>query len=196
MKKLLDKIIQEDFVPVYRKLPTRKTAGVTNIRGYDGKSGVYMITERKKGSRKDEIVYIGRSGSNLYKTIIRHFQKWNDQEQNNRISYRSRILKGTHKYEVAVGVTPARTAAKLEKELILMYVPRDNKDKLAFFDENPDAEIIYQYTRMLTHQQAKKMVKLERIINNYEKYSKNKRKKTWKEMWKLLREIRKEKRKN
>ena len=41
------------------------------------KSGVYLIKKKDLGS----IVYVGFSGSDLYKTMYRHFQQWTHPQQ-------------------------------------------------------------------------------------------------------------------
>jgi excinuclease UvrABC nuclease subunit len=79
------------------------------------KPGVYMIY------KDEEIVYIGFSGTNLYKTMYRHFQKWEDSNQI-RVTYSN--LKNI---TVRVVYTISKQHAfKLEKALIKKYKPKDN----------------------------------------------------------------------
>lgn len=83
-----------------------------NLRG---KSGVYLIY---KGNT---IVYIGYSGTDIYKTLYRHFQKWTDKNQK-RVTYQD--LKNI---TVRVVYTATKNHAfRLEKSLIVKYKPADN----------------------------------------------------------------------
>ena len=61
--------------PVYSKTPTRAKYGKTNIRPLSNRKGVYIIREN------DKVVYIGNSNNCIYRTIMRHFYKWNDRAQ-------------------------------------------------------------------------------------------------------------------
>jgi len=85
------------------------------LKASGNQKGVYIL--RKNG----KIVYIGYSGSNLYKTLTRHFQSWNDNNQvritfnkNERISAR------------IIYTSTAEQAYKLEKALIKKYKPTEN----------------------------------------------------------------------
>ena len=80
------------------------------------KSGVYLI--RKDG----EIVYIGMSQTDVYKTMYRHFQKWNDKRQ-------IRVHYGRKDCTVRVIYCNKAQALKLEKALIVKYKPVDNPEK-------------------------------------------------------------------
>jgi len=98
--------------------------------------GVYMIYKGEKP------VYIGYSGTNLYKTLYRHFQSWNDRTQT-RVVYRDLS-------DITVRVVYTHTgnqAAKLEKALIVKLKPRDNPNKyeqytLTFKDKQNVTEFI------------------------------------------------------
>lgn len=114
----IGKLNKYRFIPVYKELPTKSKNGKSNIAWSRGKKGVYIIKEDNK------IVYVGYSVSNLYKTIIRHFQEWNDSSQEGRVSYRSRLNK--HRYTVRIIIADQSRASKLEKGLIEKYQPRDN----------------------------------------------------------------------
>lgn len=81
-------------------------------------TGVYFI----KSNRTGKVIYIGYSSSNLYKTITRHFQTWNDKQQD-------RFVYSKNGYTVRVIFTSMNRAAILEKYLITKYKPRDNKMK-------------------------------------------------------------------
>ena len=84
-------------------------------------SGVYLI----KSERTGNIVYVGVSETNLYRTIYRHFQQWTD------IS-RTKQTRFTYKkegYKVRVIFTTKSRALILEKYLILKINPKDNPRK-------------------------------------------------------------------
>ena len=76
-------------------------------------SGVYFVKDNK-----DTIVYVGYSESNLYKTIYRHFQSWNDKTQRRATFPKS--------YKVRIIFTTPKRAALLEKYLISKFKPKDN----------------------------------------------------------------------
>lgn len=112
------------FKHVYR------SQGKTNLSDYIGKKGVYLI------KHKGKIVYIGQSGSNLYKTITRHFQSWNDRSQI-RITYPQ-----SKAYTIRVVLTrTAKQAAKLERALILKLKPKDNPQKLTLYSDKEEVEV-------------------------------------------------------
>ena len=92
-------------------------------------SGVYLI----KSNRSEKIVYIGYSATQLYKTLYRHFQTWNDSQQ-------PRKVYSKFGYTVRVIATTARRAALLEAYLIKSIQPRDNKDKLELLSKTQETE--------------------------------------------------------
>jgi excinuclease UvrABC nuclease subunit len=95
------------------------------------KSGVYLIY---KG---ETLTYIGHSKSDLYKTMYRHFQSWEDKTQV-RVSYKQESL-----YKVRVIYCSPTNAMKLEKALIIKYKPKDNPEKYDLFTLNQkEKEII------------------------------------------------------
>ncbi len=91
----------------------------TNLKFTENRSGVYLL--KYKGDTRP--VYVGMSGSNLYKTITRHFQSWNDPSQV-RVTYsqRANIL-------IRVIFTTPKQAERLERYLVLKYKPADNPNK-------------------------------------------------------------------
>lgn len=110
---------------VYRfRRPYRKD-GRTNFPDAKGRKGVYIIKVDGK------ITYIGHSGSDLYRTMYRHFQSWTDPTQR-RVTYKGRVSRDRISVRVAYTNT-ARQAATLERALILKYKPRDNPDKLELY---------------------------------------------------------------
>ncbi|BDS13190.1 hypothetical protein [Aureispira anguillae] len=83
---------------------------------------MYFIFENTK------LVYIGPSGTNLYKTILRHFQKWSDTRQLRRVSYKDKI--GRYSFTFAVRLMNKATKEAIEAKeyaLVNRYKPRDNK---------------------------------------------------------------------
>lgn len=96
----------ERFYPYIKK-------GKTNLRGFKGKTGIYIIYERGK------MVYIGHSTTDLYKTISRHFQSWIDFRQVRAVYPQSKQIK------VRILLTAPQKAIRLEKKLIAKYQPRD-----------------------------------------------------------------------
>jgi excinuclease UvrABC nuclease subunit len=97
--------------------------GKTAINKLRGKSGVYFI--KKRGDTKPR--YVGRSGSDLYKTITRHFQSWNDRTQE-RVTYPQKNI-----YLVRVILCSPKDAAFLELMYILKNKPKDNIMKYELF---------------------------------------------------------------
>ena len=86
------------------------------------KSGVYLIKQKSTGS----IRYVGFSGSDLYKTMYRHFQKW-DHPTQPVVTYAN---KPKQDFLVRVVYCTPKQAATLEELLIIKYKPLDNPQKL------------------------------------------------------------------
>jgi len=99
------------FLPPYNK--SGKTTFPESIK----KSGVYLIKENNK------IVYIGCSRKNLYKTVYRHFEKWEHPSQDV-ITYMNTCNK---KYTFRAIYCSVLQAQTLEKVLINKLKPRDNR---------------------------------------------------------------------
>ncbi len=97
------------------------------------KSGVYMIEKAGK------IVYVGYSASNLYKTMYRHFQSWDDPAQR-RVTYANQ-----KDIFCRVIFCPPTKAALLEEALILKYKPRDNEQKLQLYSNKQRDQIINEF---------------------------------------------------
>ena len=113
----------------------------TNLKFTDGKAGVYII--KRPGATKP--LYVGMSGSNLYKTITRHFQAWPDPSQV-RVTYsqKSNIV-------IRVILTTPKQAERLEKYLILKYKPTDNPGKIANYQLDAfDKGVVEIYSNVLT----------------------------------------------
>ena len=98
--------------------------------------GVYIIRNKK------DILYIGYSGTDLYKTMYRHFQKCNDKSQV-RIEY-----KNINNLKIDIILTSTKLqASRLEKALIIKYKPKDNPDQywLNFDTDDKEQEIYKEY---------------------------------------------------
>jgi len=106
------------FSPYERK-------GKTNLRPATNRAGVYLIKEHSSSNRAGVIVYVGMSTSNLYKTITRHFQKWDDPQQV-RVTY----SQDSNLYSIRVIFTTEKQAPRLEEALREHYKPRDNPQPL------------------------------------------------------------------
>lgn len=110
-------MILEKKIHKQRRLKPYNSKGKTTF-SVQNTPGVYIIYQGKK------LVYIGYSGTNLYKTMYRHFQSWNDKTQV-RITYPD-----LSNITVRVVYTiSANHAARLEKALISKYKPKDNPQK-------------------------------------------------------------------
>lgn len=72
-------------------------------------------------------MYVGYSGTDLYKTLYRHFQEWNDRKAE-RVTYFKRMSQRSYTVRI-VYCTPLQ-AYKLESGLIKMYEPRDNLNSM------------------------------------------------------------------
>ena len=102
------------FMPVY--INGKPNPGL--IRASSKKPGVYLI---KVGGI---LKYIGYSSTNVYKTILRHFQAWDDPYQV-RVTY----PKSSNVTARVVYTNTGQQAAKLERALILKLNPPDNPNK-------------------------------------------------------------------
>jgi len=126
------------FQPPYKN---GKTTFASTIK----KSGVYIIKKNGK------IVYIGYSGTNLYKTLYRHFESWNDKQY--RVTYQSRLHRD--KFTVRVIICSPARSQKLEGALILKHQPRDNENKYAgYVLDASDKRIIDQYEQIPVERDA------------------------------------------
>lgn len=92
-------------------------------------AGVYLIY------KNDVLRYVGFSRSDVYKSLYRHFQKWNDRKQQ-RVVYEN-------KTGIKVRVIYCNTGAnadRLEKALIIKLKPKDNIDKYWITNEIDEKE--------------------------------------------------------
>lgn len=109
--------------------------GRTTFFNAAGRSGVYIIKE------DGTIRYVGYSAKNLYKTLYRHFQKWNHPYQEV-TTYQERMSK--HDYTVRIIYTTPLQAERLEAYLVNKYQPRDNDIKLKKYAESNTGEKEFQ----------------------------------------------------
>lgn len=107
--------ISKFFPPYFKKDKLDKCSLNSS---FQKKAGVYII----KRNSTDEIIYIGYSGNNLYRTIYRHFQEHNDKMQ-------ERFLFSKYSCTIRVLLSTELQASKWEKILILKYNPKYNKNK-------------------------------------------------------------------
>lgn len=92
--------------------------------------GVYLI-RRDTFLGGAPVLYVGHSRTDVYKTMYRHFQVWNDstRSQDRRMTY----SRGAHEVRIIWTATGAK-AVELEAALILKLRPRDNPNKLAEYE--------------------------------------------------------------
>lgn len=119
-------------------LPPYNKDGKTNFPARN-KSGTYLIYKDSK------LVYVGHSVTDLYTTMYRHFQKWDDKTQV-RISYKVSPL-----YKVRVVYCSPTNAQKLEKALIVKFKPKDNPIKYDLFTlKESDKDMIKEVSEMIS----------------------------------------------
>jgi excinuclease UvrABC nuclease subunit len=101
----------------FRRTQVYSAPGKTNIKEAIERAGVYMIYKDR------QLRYIGHSSSNIYKTLLRHFQNWDDPKQI-RVTYPQTPL-----YKVTIIFTTEQQAPRLERWMIKRYKPIDNPEK-------------------------------------------------------------------
>lgn len=78
---------------------------------------------------------------------MHHFSEWNDAEQPERITYKSRLRK--NKYTIRIIPTDKRRAVLLEAALQKRHKPRDNKNmEFEHFSDNKLKSVIDQYDEL------------------------------------------------
>lgn len=95
-----------------------------------GKSGVYLIRDKNKN-----VVYVGMTTSDLYKTVTRHFTGWSKPHTQHRVELD--IWKG---YEVKLFYVNKYRAREIECHYIVKYDPPLNVQKscIDFLKENEE----------------------------------------------------------
>lgn len=96
------------------------------LRKAYGKSGAYLIK-----NRAGTIVYVGHSKSNLYRTILRHFQDWSSSDQY-RASYDP-----FDKHEIKILYSKKKDAEKIECHYQTKHQPKDNRQLCIDFSSVP-----------------------------------------------------------
>ena len=120
------KAIKTKWFPPY-VLKNNKLKPNLKIASKQFNSGVYIV----KDAKTNKILYVGYSGTQLYKTIYRHFQVWTSKQ------YRVRFNKSGYKVKV-IFCSPIK-AQQLEKHLIQQYKTLLNKNQYeAEFTEAKD----------------------------------------------------------
>lgn len=110
--------VKTKFIEPYRKEGNKFKTNLDFLCSKCHNSGVYFI----KSNRTNEVIYIGYSAANLYKTVYRHFQQWHDKNQ-------QRFVYSKTGYTIRVILASPARAALLEKYLIQKFKPRDNELK-------------------------------------------------------------------
>lgn len=95
------------------------------------RAGVYFIMREKR------IVYVGMSTTNIYKTLYRHFQNWNDRRQNRKVYPKTG-------YKIRVIFCSPIQAARIEKHFVLKITPEDNKDKFTYLSTS-DLKSVHRF---------------------------------------------------
>ncbi len=98
-----------------------------------GRPGVYIIFDNKA------VRYVGHSQNDVYKTMYRHFQSWNDKTQK-RVTYNPKNNNLTAR--VIYTNTP-KQAIQLETAARIKYNPTDNPQKIADFEATPQENAIF-----------------------------------------------------
>ena len=91
----------------------------------------------------DVLRYVGFSATDIYKTMYRHFQSWDDMTQK-RVVY-----KNLKDIKVRVVYCAPIQAAKLERALIIKYSPMDNPQKLLNFKIESGEATVFQKFAMI-----------------------------------------------
>lgn len=106
------------------KIRIYKTDTETNIKKLWNKSGTYEIFYKYQ----KKPLYIGYSGVNLYKTILRHFQSWTSgvKENQKTMSFKDKGFKKTN-FFLTYELTTPKKAKVNEKKKIQTKKPKYNK---------------------------------------------------------------------
>ena len=107
--------------------------GSTNISNAIGKTGVYIIY-----NDENKVQYVGHSRSDLYKTLTRHFQKWNDGINR---QYRAKFRKDEG-YKTRLILCPPSKCLLLEEALINKHKPPFNQQITLLFPKGKKAAIL------------------------------------------------------
>jgi hypothetical protein len=137
------KDVKTGWIKVYSEQPLKGLwNGKTNLAWTTGRSGVYIIREGLK-----TVVYVGKSTTNLYRTIMRHFQEWNDRRQPERISYQDDLTEKV--YYVQIILCKPNDIPLYEGALIAHFRTRDNKEEEAISEKQMHT-MVEKYRMMKT----------------------------------------------
>ena len=100
--------------------------------------GVYLIY------KNDVLRYIGNAGRDIYTTMYRHFQSWDDRRQFRAVYDRARC-----KVRV-IYTNTAKQAQNLETALIVKHQPKDNDKKLQTALNFRETDILKEYIQAPT----------------------------------------------
>ena len=109
--------------------------GKSNLLFCKGVPGVYLIY------KNSNLVYVGMSSNNVYRTLLRHFERWKSYQK---VTTYFREY-ADNDFKVRVCLCNADKAAKLEKALIVKYQPKDNPDKLPGYRAKSIEEIVAEF---------------------------------------------------
>ena len=108
-----------------------KKTTLTGISATGKVSGAYLIYHIPSQS----IVYVGKSHTQLYKTIYRHFQKWK-RPKNNPGDFGYKTFRNANQYAIRAFICTPKQADRLELYWINRYKPKHNSEKMAaLFDQ-------------------------------------------------------------
>lgn len=131
---------KQRLVAPYKEIKGEKhtTCNLRNV------GGIYIIYDANL-----KVKYVGMSSNNLYRTMYRHFQSWNDRTQ-------IRITYNPDKVKVAVCYcTDLEKIYKLEKALIIKYrdkVKLDNPNQYRSEESDKKAtNVLNEYTDLETN---------------------------------------------
>lgn len=121
-----------------RFLPPYSPDGSATFSDMRGRSGVYLI------KHNGVIVYVGYSSTNLYRTLYRHFQRW-DHPSQQVVTYAG----AAGVFSVRVLLCSPSQAKKYEVALVRKYRPRDNARKMSSLDlsDKEEKRLVVNYGR-------------------------------------------------
>ena len=120
------------FAPYFKEY-SREIIGKGLNKNIGKQSGVYLI----KDSGNNKVVYCGHSKTQLYKTIYRHFQQWNDRQQ-------ERIVFDKKGFQIRIILCTPSQCIRLETYLINKLKPKYNKNNNASMWTEKDERNAYE----------------------------------------------------
>ena len=154
---ILNSLVRHKKAPPYKFHQRGRDSTQFNLKFV---SGVYLIYEKGK------VVYIGASDFNLYKSLYRHFEQWNDNRGWKHLTFdKDKVL-------VEVIYCNPENSRLLADELILKYKPIYNKyreSNIVSFDFDK-REILKKYIsapKKIINYKAPKEIPKERYVYKY-----------------------------